>query len=174
MNIKIQRAEAKSLSLVSSVLRDAAKWLESKGQPLWKSEWLTPENLEREPGSYYLARVEEENAGVYRFQEEDTLFWPESPTSEATYIHRLSVRRAFAGKGIASMLIQHATEMTKAKNRRFLRLDCDSTRPKLRTFYEGLGFRFHSLKQIGDFSAARYELKLEANQSPQLPKDRSP
>ena len=35
-----------------------------------------------------------------------------------------------------------------------------ATRAKLRKYYEGLGFELHSLKQIGHFSAARYEMDL--------------
>ena len=167
MNTVIQKVEVSSLPKVSSILIEAADWLDTKGQPLWDTQQLISEKLEKELeiGTYYLAQVDGEDAGVFRFQEEDALFWPESSADEAAYIHRLSVRRTFAGKGVASALINHAVKLTKEMNRQFLRLDCESTRPKLRAFYEGLGFGLHSLKQVGHFSAARYEMTVDANKS---------
>ncbi|MBK1880609.1 GNAT family N-acetyltransferase [Pelagicoccus mobilis] len=167
MNTTIRKVEASSLSRVSGILIEAADWLKRKGQPLWDAEQLVPAILEKELsyGEYYLAQVDGEDAGVFRFQMEDSLFWPESPADEATYIHRLSVRRSFAGRDVARALVKHAVKLTKEMNRPLLRLDCESTRPKLRTFYEGLGFDLHSLKQVGHFSAARYEMNLTANKS---------
>ena len=44
--------------------------------------------------------------------------------------------------------------------RRYLRLDCDASRPKLRRLYEELGFEFHSFRQVGAYYVARYEYPL--------------
>jgi hypothetical protein len=48
----------------------------------------------------------------------------------------------------------------RALGRSHLRLDCDKTRPKLMALYEGLGFQFHSFRQVGPYDVARYEYSL--------------
>jgi len=165
MEITIQQANRTTMGSVSDVLVNAAQWLISKGEPLWELDQLVPEKLEKEPGVYFLATVDGQPAGACRLQEQDHLFWPEADGGEAIYLHRLSVKRSFAGKGIASAIIEYIENEAKDKKMRLLRLDCDATRPKLRSFYEELGFRLHSFSQVGHFSAARYEKELEANKS---------
>ena len=63
-------------------------------------------------------------------------FWPDVPQDEATYIHRLAVRREFAGGRVSQFMLDWAAERTASLGRRFVRLDCDAARPQLRTVYE--------------------------------------
>ena len=42
----------------------------------------------------------------------------------------------------------------------YLRLDCDNERSRLRALYERFGFRLHSVRQVGAYFVARYELPL--------------
>jgi hypothetical protein len=48
-------------------------------------------------------------------------------------------------------------ERTRALPRRYLRLDCEASRPRLRAFYESFGFRYHSDKHVGPYHVSRYE-----------------
>jgi GNAT superfamily N-acetyltransferase len=99
-----------------------------------------------------------EAAGTVRFQLEDEEFWPDDPGDHAAYVHRLAVRRNFAGGAVSAALLAWALERTRALHRRVLRLDCDADRPGLRAVYERFGFRLHSFRQVGPYYVARYEL----------------
>ncbi len=163
MNIRIRQAELRDVALVSLVLTEAAGWLEARGMALWPSADLTPAHLacDVEGGEFFVAEIEGEVVGTVKFQLRDDAFWPDAPADEAAYIHRLAVRRAQAGGHISHALLTWAISQARDHRRRFLRLDCDGTRPRLRAFYEQFGFRHHSDRQMGPYLAARYELPCE-------------
>ena len=76
-------------------------------------------------------------------------------------MHRLAVRRQFAGKEVSFDLFHWALWKTSELGRPYLRLDCEASRPKLRAIYERFGFKHHSDRQVGPYFVARYELELE-------------
>lgn len=92
-----------------------------------------------------------------RFQLEDPLFWPDVPQDESAYIHRLGVRRRVAGGVTSKALLEWAVKRTREIGRRYLRLDTDASRQKLRAVYEQFGFRHHSDRTVGPYDVARYE-----------------
>ncbi len=100
-------------------------------------------------------------AGAMRFQLEDLLFWPDIPQEESAFVHRLVVARRFKGQGVSTALLQWAVQHTRACGRKFLRLDCDAERRRLRALYEAFGFRLHSYRQVQSYYVARYEYRLE-------------
>lgn len=54
---------------------------------------------------------------------------------------------------------------------RYLRLDCEASRARLRALYERIGFRFHSNKLVGPYFVARYEYDVrEISPGTQKPK----
>jgi Acetyltransferase (GNAT) family len=138
MKPTIRMASIEEVDLVSDILCEAAKWLTEKGEPLWKAGELVAEKLSVDVsnGMFYIAWVGNDAAGVFKFQTEDKLFWPDVPVDESCFIHRVAVRRNYAGKGICSAMIDYAKAATEVIGRRFLRLDTDATRPKLRAVYE--------------------------------------
>jgi GNAT superfamily N-acetyltransferase len=79
------------------------------------------------------------------------------PQDDSAFVHRLAVRRRFAGGEVSSALLLWAIARTHALGRRYLRLDCEASRERLRAVYERIGFRFHSDKQVGPYFVARYE-----------------
>lgn len=161
MNPTIRMASIEEVDLVSDILCEATKWLTEKGEPLWKDGELAAEKLSGDVsnGMFYIAWVGSEAVGVFKFQTEDKLFWPDVPDNESCFIHRVAVRRSHAGQGISSAMIDYAKAATKAMGRRFLRLDTDAARPKLRAVYEKQGFMFHSTRQVGPYFVARYEIE---------------
>jgi GNAT superfamily N-acetyltransferase len=70
------------------------------------------------------------------------------------------VARRFKGQGVSTALLTWAVEHARALGRRYVRLDCDHSRPKLRELYERFGFQFHSYRQVGPYYVARYEYPL--------------
>src|SRR5690606_8386728 len=76
------------------------------------------------------------------------------------FIHKIAVRRAFAGMGIAPLLLTHAVEQSRLRDKKYLRLDCDAPRPRLRSIYESFGFCYHSDWKVGAFHVARYQYEV--------------
>jgi GNAT superfamily N-acetyltransferase len=168
--VQVRRATEVDAALVESILREAAEWLTRRGIPLWLESELLPDDIARHAreGRYFIAEVEGEPAGTMRFEHDDPDFWPDVVQGESAFVHRLAVRRRFAGRGVAAALLAYAAERARASGCRFLRLDCDAARPRLKALYEGFGFRYHSDWQAGPFHVSRYQILLteEAERDP--------
>jgi GNAT superfamily N-acetyltransferase len=159
MQLSIRQALPEDLNSVSDILREAAQWLEENGMPLWRDSELLPEGVASDvhSGLYFLAECDSEPAGTIRYQLEDKLFWPDIAQYDSAFVHRLAVKRRFAGGDVSSALLLWAIARTHTLRRRYLRLDCEAWRSHLRAIYERVGFRFHSNKQVGPYFVARYE-----------------
>jgi GNAT superfamily N-acetyltransferase len=125
---------------VAEVLQEAARWITTWRSQLWDPElvgesFVTP-YIAR--GQMLTARTAGSIAGVMIMLPDDPHFWPDRPPGEALYLHKLAVRRDYAGTGVPSALMDHAAGLARAQRRPILRLDCD---PPLSRFYQGLGFR---------------------------------
>jgi GNAT superfamily N-acetyltransferase len=157
--ISVHQATLEDIFTVSDILGEAALWLEQQGMPLWREDEVSPDSVrpDVESGSFYLALCEGFPAGVVKFQTEDPLFWPDIPNGDSAFIHRLAVRRSFAGGSVSRALLNWAVEHSGNLGKHYLRLDCVADRPRLRLVYERFGFRHHSNRQVGPFFVARYE-----------------
>lgn len=162
--ILIRQAESDDSEVVSSILSEAAAWQDAAGTPLWNAEDLVSEDLQGEVGAglYWLALVGDEAVGCVRYQLEDPLFWPGAVLGEAAYIHRLAVRRDYAGGDVSKALLDWAKAYARDRGHAFLRLDCDASRAKLRAFHEGHGFRPVGEREIGNYAVVLYEFDLTA------------
>jgi len=145
--------------IVSDILREAARWLEQSGMPMWKDGELSSSRIAADvnAGLFFVAECDGEVSGTAKFQLEDLSFWPDILQEQSAFVHRLAVRRQFAGGHVSSALLQWAVQRTRSLGRRFLRLDCDASRPRLRAVYEHFGFRHHSDRQAGPYFVSRYE-----------------
>lgn len=162
MDIAFRKASVSEAALVSGILTEAAQWLDASGRALWRVEELTAERIlpDVAAGDFHIADVGGEPAGVVKFTLSDPFFWPELPDGGSAFIHRVAVRRAFGGTGVAAAMIQFARERARGLGRTHLRLDCASDRARLRAFYERQGFRHHSDFQAGPWHVSRYEMEL--------------
>ncbi|HEY0437564.1 MAG TPA: GNAT family N-acetyltransferase, partial [Phenylobacterium sp.] len=137
---ELSAAAAEDIAAVAGLLQDTARWIMT-----WRSRLWDPDRLGEAfvtplvgRGEVLTARIGGEIAAMVILQPDDPHFWPERPPGEAIYLHKLVVRRAYAGQGAPAALIDHAVGVAQAQGRRFLRLDCD--RP-LSPVYQRLGFR---------------------------------
>ena len=125
---------------VSQVLQEAARWITTWRAQLWDpgllGEAFAGPIIAR--GHMLTAKADGEIAAVMIVEPEDPHFWPDYPAGEAAYIHKLAVRRAFAGMGAPAALVDYAAALALTQGRWRLRLDCDLP---LAGFYEKLGFR---------------------------------
>ena len=163
MNTQIRQADVRDTERVSNVLIEAADWLRERGVPMWSVDELAPDRITSDVarGDFFVAESCDEITGTVKFQLPDDLFWPDTPADEAAFIHRLAVRRSYSGGNISGALLRWAADRARSYHRRFLRLDCDASRPRLRAVYERFGFRYHSDRQVGPYLVARYEHELQ-------------
>jgi GNAT superfamily N-acetyltransferase len=162
MSLSIRQATQKDTEKVAAVLREAAQWLERSGMAMWRDDELLPARIaaDIDSGTFFIAECDGEAAGVVKFQLEDKLFWPDIPEGESAFVHRLAVRRRFAGGRVSSALLKWAVERARSLHRPYLRLDCEASRPKLRAVYERFGFHHHSDTQVGPYFVSRYEYRI--------------
>jgi GNAT superfamily N-acetyltransferase len=163
MTIAVRAARPEEAGIVEHLLREAARWVDALGVVMWDEGELDSSRIAAEVarGQFFVADVDGTIAGAIRFQLEDRLFWPDLPQGESAFVHRLVVARPFKGQGISTALLAWSVEHARATGRRFLRLDCDAERVKLRALYERFGFRLHSYRQVTSYYVARYEYLLD-------------
>jgi GNAT superfamily N-acetyltransferase len=161
-DIQIVQASPEQIPLIHSILAEAAGWLAARGQPLWLPDEISEEQIAASfaEGLTFLAFVDGASAATLRFQLSDPACWPEATEPDSAFVHRLAVRRAFAGTGLASTLLRWSADRARRLGKRYLRLDCEAQRPKLRAFYQAEGFRFHSETHVGPLFLARFEMEL--------------
>jgi GNAT superfamily N-acetyltransferase len=162
MPLDIRVAGAAEAAVVADILAEAATWLDESGRHMWRADELSPRRVADEvsAGLFVLAWSGADGAGTMKFQLEDPLFWPDQSPGEAAYIHRLAVRRVFAGGAVSRALMTWAVETARHHGRRALRLDCEADRLRLRAVYERFGFRHHSDRDVPPYFVARYEYPL--------------
>ena len=156
----MRQATQDDARVISDILIEAARWLEQTGRPLWRIEDLSPPIIATQVDLFFLAEVNREAIGILKFQTEDNLFWPDLSYPDAAYIHRVAVRRSFAGLKISHRILAWAVAHARSLGKSYLRLDCEAARPGLRAVYENFGFDHHSDRQVGPYFVARYEYKL--------------
>jgi GNAT superfamily N-acetyltransferase len=163
MNWRIRQAGLEDLAGVLSVLHEAARWLEQRGMALWLDGELSPDRIreEVEAGLFHVAEADGIIGGVIMFQLEDPEYWPDAVPGEAAYLHRLAVRRRFAGGQVSSLLLDWSRETTRLLGRKYLRMDTETPRFKLRAMYERYGFQYHSERNMGRFSVIRYQYLID-------------
>lgn len=163
MGVVIRQAVAADEPVVEEMLLEAARWVDALGVVMWEEGELRRERIADDiaAAEFFIAEMDAAPAGAIRFQLRDLLFWPDIPQEESAFVHRLVVRRAYKGQGLSTALLGWAADRARELGRRFLRLDCDAHRMKLRALYERFGFKLHSHRQVGSYYVARYELPLE-------------
>lgn len=147
-----------------SVMREVALWGRRKGYRVWPEEWLTPEELLTEdvlPENFCLGTVEGETACAFLLQWKDSEYWPDAPAFEAAYLHKLCVRRAFAGMGMTRLVVDAVRAKCREREIRYIRLDTALDEQAVRKIYLKTGFK---IVDIIDYpngrSMALYELEV--------------
>ena len=163
MPFAIRQATGNDAPALAATLIEAADWVRRlDGTVMWVEGELEEHRVraEAEAGMFVVAEAEGEIVGAIRFQLDDQLFWPDIDGRDSAFVHRLAVRRSHAGQGVSSALLQWSVDRARELGKRYLRLDCDADRTRLRELYEGFGFKLHSYRQVGAYYVARYELQI--------------
>jgi len=141
-NIEIVVATKADIGVATAILEEAADWAASKGLDLWQNkdfERVLAPAVERD--ELYLAKVNGQAAGTFILQWADEFFWG-NWLDDAGYIHKVAVRREFAGKNIGGYILDWAECKVAQQGRPYLRLDCQSHNPTINSYYQKAGFVF--------------------------------
>lgn len=141
------------------ILKEVGQWLVDSGQQLWNLDSLTPENLldKYTTDNLYVMYADwndgtkPEPAAVFILQWEDPLYWPDVPANTSGFIHKLAIRRQFAGQNLFAAIMDFCRDACLRRGIRTLQLETDATRPKLMQFYERYGFQQTYQRPIEEF-----------------------
>ncbi|HOV28043.1 MAG TPA: GNAT family N-acetyltransferase [Pseudobacteroides sp.] len=145
MKLRYRKIKMDEADEVFLLLKESAEWLKDKEIDYWQ-EWHSPpepykewilEGIRKE--ELYFAFDDVNIVGMYRLQYEDEIFWGKR-TDKAGYIHSLTTKREYSGKGIGTEILQDIEKELNDNGVVYLRLDCGSKVAGLRKYYEEYGF----------------------------------
>lgn len=161
--MEIVSANAKTIEQFSKVLVEAALWLESEGQLMWKANDLTSKELLRKYSidEMKLCYQNDKLIGVFILQWLDQLFWPDINEKESGFLHKLAVCKEYRKLGNGNKLVDSAELICRDHNVGWIRLNCGTFRPRLRNFYESVGFQMVDRVFVDNRDQIRYEKNLK-------------
>ncbi|WP_043264070.1 GNAT family N-acetyltransferase [Streptomyces sp. CT34] len=140
--ITYRTAEAEHDPSVLVALYDgAAHWMLENGIDQWKPGDKDEAHFRGRiaDGEVWLAEAAGRVVGGFELWWRDEPAWGAQPPV-AGYVHRLMVDRAHAPAGTGRELLTWAERRIAEAGRARSRLDCVSSNPRLRTYYEGAGY----------------------------------
>jgi len=140
-----------------AIMREVAQWCIDTGKETWKLEELTHQKLMNglTEDNFYLGKMNGDDACCMILQWYDPLFWPDLMEFEAGYIHKLCVKREFAGLRLSENMVESAVKECHKRNVPYLRLDTGLHKKVLCNLYESLGFT-----KVGETTNYRGEFAL--------------
>ena len=89
----------------------------------------------------------------------DPAAWGDCAHAEsAGYLHGLGVKREWAGFGLGVAMLDWCTQYVAGRGLELLRLECDAPNPRIRSYYESLGFTGRGIIP-GPTPLQRYEIR---------------
>ncbi len=79
------------------------------------------------------------------------LYFPDVPHNTAGIIHKLAIRRLFAGQNLFAAVLDFCQQQCLSRGIREIQLETDANRPALLRFYERNGFAPTYQKTIHEF-----------------------
>jgi GNAT superfamily N-acetyltransferase len=160
--VNVRAARSEDARTAGEILDEATAFMAALGYDEWPVPFPQHELTMRiELGELYVAESDGEIAATFTLLWDDPTFWGERPP-DAAYLHKLAIRRRFAGRGLGAALVDWADAQAAAAGRRFLRLDCQRDDPGIRAYYERLGFEHRGDVDHPRFAAALYERPVRA------------
>ncbi|MEB3959065.1 GNAT family N-acetyltransferase [Streptomyces kunmingensis] len=138
--LSFRGADTDDLGTLVALYDGAARWMVEQGIDQWRPGEKDEEHfrLRMKEGEVWLAETGGQTAGGYELWWTDEPAWGAQPPV-AGYVHRLMVRRG-AAAGTGTALLAHAERRIAGAGRTRCRLDCVSTNPRLRAYYERRGY----------------------------------
>jgi len=123
------------------ILREAATWALGRGVDVWADADLREWDFlaAAELGQLLMGFSGDRSAATMLLQTSDPVYWPDAAPHTALYLHKIAVRREFAGHGWLTRLIEFAANDARDRGVRWLRLDTLCRSP-LEALYARHGF----------------------------------
>ncbi len=146
------------------IMREVAAWGREMGYRVWPDEWLTADELitpDAQPENFCVGTLNGELACAFILQWTDSDYWPYAPENEAAYLHKLCVRRKYAGMGMTKIIVDAIKVECCKRGIRYIRLDTGLDEKTVRKIYLNAGFK---IVEIIDYqngrSMALYEMEV--------------
>ncbi len=159
----IEPAQLEELGIVIEIMNEAAAWLHSRGIT---KQWPSPIpddawdffRSQIEKGEVYLARLNGDTVGTFRFDWKDEDLWADDPEGGG-YVHSFAIRPRAHGQGIGAAMLAWAKQHVREHGKKFLRLDCWGENEPLKKYYLGLGFTFVRYIPEEDWISATFQME---------------
>ena len=139
----IRRARPDEAATVADMWDEAGRWLATIGSDQWQYPARSGRIMASiAAGECWLVETGGESVATIALDGyADPDFWSAADGPDAAlYVHRMVVRRASAGSGLGSALLDWAAGRAESAGRPWLRLDAWRTNLRLRAWYEAEGF----------------------------------
>lgn len=156
-------AHASDLDAIVALRGSLEDWMVETGLVQWPRGSLPRERVAAQlaGGEWWVVRDPEVGvAGSLRLLRTDPDFWGDDATP-AVYVHGLMVDRRRAGTGLGRALLDWAQGQARAAGVDLLRLDCRTSNPALRAYYEGYGFTAVGVREFATFSATLLQMPVD-------------
>lgn len=139
----VKQAGRYDIPIIEEILLDAVGWLSKSGlQNQWNESNVKWSVLSKsyKINDFYISYQNGLPTACMALTDYDPTYWPNVPKGESLYLHKVAVKRAFAGKGSSKELIDFAKKLALNNCIYTIRLNCNQHRNKLREVYEKEGF----------------------------------
>ena len=135
------------------IIQEVGQWLIDSGQTMWGPGTLTADNLigDYTRGNCWVMYADAVAAATFILQWEDPLYYPDVPPNTVGLIHKVAIRRQFAGQNLFQPILDFCKRECLKRGINTIQLETDATRPALLRFYERNGFTPTYEKQISEF-----------------------
>ena len=157
--MQVERARAEDAAAVHALLEEAAEWLTGRGIRQWLPGVYPADRVARgvARGEVFVVRgADGALEATLQLQDADPEIWG-ADDGRALYLHRLTVARACAGRGLGARLLAWALAEADARGRALLRLDCVASNDFLRRYYAAAGFSERGDVAFGELRLTRFE-----------------
>ena len=144
---------------IHALRRSLEDWMAANGTVQWPQGSLPRERItaQVDAGEWHVVRDAEGGlVASVRLLWTDPEFWGDDDTP-AVYVHRLMVDRRATGHGLGTALLDWAAARGRDAGVDLFRLDCRTTNPVIRAYYERYGFRAVGQKDFDGFSCTLLE-----------------
>lgn len=166
MNMYIRQTTITDAPNVAELLEDARKYKNSIGDTAWGDEPFTNNEVEAllANGVSYIAFIDEIPAGFANTTTEDPRLWGDTAKDEkGLYIHRFVSSSMFRGRGIGKEMLDFLGNKAVEQDKKYLRLDCETTNPKLQNYYINQGFNKIGTKDMERYVACLLEKQISTD-----------
>jgi ribosomal protein S18 acetylase RimI-like enzyme len=159
--LEIVPATEDAVPMILDMLDEASDWLARKGFSQWQAGTFNEARIARSirAGEVYLAKLDGQVVGTITLAWSNAMTWGDM-TNEGAYVSRLTVKRSAAGRNIGKKMLEWAEQQARARDRKFLRLDCGQENDRLLAYYDKAGFQRVGHANIGEWTACLFEKPL--------------